>query len=68
MTEITIRELRNHCGNLVDRAAAGERVIVTRAGRPVAELRPVPVALVTASILLQRWQKLVPMDLRPRAS
>jgi len=39
MAEVTIRELRNHGGDVVDRVAAGERLIVTRDGRPVAELR-----------------------------
>lgn len=62
MTEVTIHELRGHCRDLVDRAAAGERVIITRGGRPVAELRSVHAALVSASILLQRWEKLAPMD------
>ena len=41
MAEVTIRDLRNHGGDVVDRVAAGERLIVTRDGRPVAELRPV---------------------------
>jgi tRNA(fMet)-specific endonuclease VapC len=40
MAEITIRELRNHGGEVVDRVAQGEQIIVTRAGKPVAELRP----------------------------
>lgn len=62
MVEVTIRELRNHCEDLVDRVAAGERVIVIRAGQPVAELRPVHLGHVTASILLQRWQRLLPVD------
>jgi prevent-host-death family protein len=62
MAEVTIRELRNHGGDVVDRVAAGERVIVTRAGRPVAELRPVHRGRVTASTLLQRWRRLPPVD------
>jgi prevent-host-death family protein len=62
MSEVTIRELRNHGGAVVDRAAAGERVIVTRSGRPVAELRPLHSTLVTASILLQRWRRLPRLD------
>ncbi len=40
MAEITIRELRNHGGEVVDRVAHGEQITVTRAGKPVAELRP----------------------------
>jgi len=38
MDTVTIRELRNHGGDVVDRVEAGERVTVTRDGRPVAEL------------------------------
>jgi prevent-host-death family protein len=62
MVEVTIRELRNHGGAVVDRVAAGERVIVTRNGRPVAELRPVRSAGLTATTLLERWRRLPPMD------
>ncbi len=62
MAEVTIRELRNHGGAVVDRVAAGERVIVTRSGRPVAELRPVRAVGLTATTLLQRWRRLPPMD------
>jgi prevent-host-death family protein len=62
MAEVTIRELRNHGGDVVDRVAAGERVIVTRSGRPVAELRPLRSTLVTASMLLRRWRRLPPVD------
>ena len=40
MSEVSIRELRNHGGDIVDRAAKGERLTITRSGKPVAELRP----------------------------
>jgi prevent-host-death family protein len=62
MTEVTIRELRNRSGNVVDRVAAGERVIVTRRGKPVAELRPVRQAGPTASELVRRWRRLPPVN------
>ncbi len=62
MTEVTIRELRNHGGDVVDRVAAGERLVVTRAGRPVAELRPLPPRGASASVLLARWRRLPPLD------
>jgi prevent-host-death family protein len=39
---VTVRELRNNGGEVLDRVERGERVIVTRDGRPVAELRPLP--------------------------
>lgn len=41
MPEVTIRELRNQGGDVVDRVARGERLTITRSGRPVAELAPV---------------------------
>jgi prevent-host-death family protein len=63
MSEVTIRELRNRGGEVVDRVAAGERVIVTRSGKPVAELRPVRSTLTTGSALLGQWRRLPPLDL-----
>jgi prevent-host-death family protein len=62
MAEVTIRELRNHGGDVVDRVAAGERLIVTRDGRPVAELRPVRSGGTKVPILLARWRRLPPLD------
>jgi prevent-host-death family protein len=61
MTEVSIRDLRNHGGDVVDRAARGEQITVTRSGRPVAELRAVKPAL-SAEALLSRWQHLPPID------
>lgn len=40
MDSVTVRELRNHGGEVLDRVARGEALIVTRDGREVAELRP----------------------------
>jgi prevent-host-death family protein len=62
VSEVTIRELRNHGGDVVDRVAGGERIVVTRGGRPVAELRPVRSTAVTATVLLARWRRLPPVD------
>lgn len=62
MADVTIRELRNHGGEVVDRVAAGEQVTITRAGRPVAELRPIPVPGLTAEQLLERWRHVQPVD------
>jgi prevent-host-death family protein len=62
MAEVSIRELRNHGGDVVDRVEAGERVVVTRSGRPVAELRPVRAGRLTATALLARWRRLPPLD------
>ncbi len=62
MTEVTIRDLRNHGGDVVDRVEAGERLVVTRDGRPVAELRPLRSRGVAAAVLLARWRRLPPVD------
>lgn len=35
--ETSIRELRNHGGEIVDRAARGEHLTITRSGKPVAD-------------------------------
>lgn len=62
MPEVTIRELRNRGGEVVDRVAAGERLTITRSGRPVAELRPLHAAAVSGATLLQRWRRLPAVD------
>lgn len=62
MTEVTIRELRNKGGEVVDRVAAGERLTVTRGGRPVAELRPYRATPMSPSVLLRRWRRLPSLD------
>ena len=62
MEEVTIRDLRNHGGEVVDRVVAGERLTVTRAGHPVAELRPLPPRPLGATALLRRWRRLRPLD------
>jgi prevent-host-death family protein len=61
MARVTIRELRNHGGDVVDRAARGERITITRSGRPVAELRTLRTPL-SADALLERWRRLPAVD------
>ncbi len=62
MTDVTIRELRNKGGEVVERVTAGEVLTVTRDGRPVARLSPIPVPTLSAEALLARWRRLPPMD------
>lgn len=38
--EVGVRELRNHLSDWLERAAAGEEVVVTERGRPKARLVP----------------------------
>lgn len=61
-TEVTIRELRNHGGEVLDRVVAGARLTVTRSGRPVAELVPLRRPPATSVTLLERWSRLAPVD------
>lgn len=62
MDTVTIRDLRNHGGEVVSRVEAGEHVTVTRDGRPVAELRPLRSRGVSAAALLERWRRLPAVD------
>lgn len=59
---MSIRDLRNHGGEVVDRAARGEAITVTRAGKAVAELRAVAKPALPADVLLDRWRKLPDVD------
>ena len=47
---------------MVDRVIAGESLVVTRDGRPVAELRPLGQSALTAEELIRRWQRLPNVD------
>jgi prevent-host-death family protein len=62
MPDVTIRELRNTGGEVVERVIAGEVLTVTRDGLPVALLSPLPKRPITAEVLLERWRRLPPMD------
>lgn len=62
MAEVTIRELRNHGGEVVDRASAGELITITRSGRPVAVLLPVHGPTLAAGVLVERRRSLPPVD------
>lgn len=42
MSTVSLQELQQDPGALLDRVEAGEHLVVVRGGRPVAELRPVP--------------------------
>jgi prevent-host-death family protein len=62
MADVTIRDLRNCGGDVVERAARGEQITITRAGKPVAELRGLPQAALSAETLLDRWRRLPQLD------
>ena len=62
MADVTIRELRNRGGEVVDRVARGERVTITRSGKPVAELRPLQAEALRSGVVLERWSRLPHVD------
>ncbi|MGI8847574.1 MAG: type II toxin-antitoxin system Phd/YefM family antitoxin [Candidatus Dormibacteria bacterium] len=62
MNEVSIRELRNQGGAVIDRVAAGERLLITRDRRPVAELGPIQGRAVSAATLLARWRQIPVVD------
>jgi prevent-host-death family protein len=62
MPEVSIRDLRNHGGDVIDRVEAGEHVTVTRSGKPVAELRPLGPKPIGRSVLLKRWSRMPAVD------
>ncbi len=60
MATIPQRELRNNVGEVLRRAEAGERIVVTVDGRPVAELGPVSGSRTVAT--MRTLSALVPAD------
>lgn len=62
MSEVSIRELRNHGGHVVDRAARGERLTITRSGKPVAELRPLSPEPMPLEMIVAHRRQLPPVD------
>jgi prevent-host-death family protein len=45
MSTVSLQDLKQDPEALLDRVEAGEHLVVARGGRPVAELRPVPVII-----------------------
>ncbi len=62
MNEVSIRDLRNRGGEVVDRAARGELITITRDGKRVAELRALTRPGLTAQALIERWRHLPAVD------
>jgi prevent-host-death family protein len=59
---VTVRDLRNNGGRVLERVVNGESLTITLDGRPVAELRPLPGRAISAATLLARWRRLPPID------
>jgi prevent-host-death family protein len=42
MAQVNIHEAKTHLSKLVERAEAGEEIVIARSGKPVAMLTPLP--------------------------
>ena len=62
MDVASVRDLRNHGGEILDRVEAGARVTVTRDGRPVARLEPLGRRALSAAVLIERFRRLPRVD------
>ena len=62
MSEVNIRQLLNHGGEVIDRVAAGGHVTITRGSRAVARLEPLARPTLSAEALLQRWSRVPWVD------
>lgn len=62
MSTVSVRDLRNHGGEVLARVAKGESLTVTRDGDPVASIVPLPRQRLTAEQLTQRWRSLPVVD------
>jgi prevent-host-death family protein len=41
METVSVQEARKHIGELLDRVAVGEEIVISRRGKPVARLTPI---------------------------
>ncbi|MCF6390963.1 type II toxin-antitoxin system prevent-host-death family antitoxin [Mycobacterium sp. MBM] len=62
MDAVTVRELRNSGGDVLRRVEHGERLVITRDGTPVAELRPLPRSSPGPAELIRRRKNLPPVN------
>lgn len=60
--EVSVRELRNRGGQVLDRVVRGETLTVTKDGTPVAELRPVRRRSLPAAELIERARRAPRVD------
>jgi len=62
MNEVSVRDLRNFGGQILDRVAGGESMTITRDGTPVARLAPLPTPRLSTAVLLERWKNIPVID------
>ncbi len=64
MADVSIRDLRNRGGDIVERAAGGEEITITRSGKAVAKLRPASPPPLSIAVLVARRRHLAVVDPR----
>lgn len=62
MSDVSIRELRNHGGDVLARVGRGETLTVTRDGEPVAQVIPLPRRPAPVTELIERRRHLPRLD------
>lgn len=62
MATVSVRELRNHGGEILDRVARGESLVVTRDGAEVALLSGLPRVSASPAELIARRRNLPAVD------
>jgi prevent-host-death family protein len=63
MQEVAVRDLRNYGGQILDRVESGETMIITRDGKAVAQLAPLPRPRLNATALLEVWRNVPAVEL-----
>ncbi len=56
MNEVSVRELRNYGGQILNRVESGESMTITRDGTPVAVISPLRQPRLSATALLENWK------------
>lgn len=62
MNTVSVREPRNHGGEVISRVALGEAIVITRDGAEVAELRPLQRRSPSTAELIARRASLPAVD------
>lgn len=62
MSTVSIRDLRNHGGEVIERVLRGESVTISKSGTPVAELVPIRARPLPAHVVIDRWKRLPAVD------
>jgi prevent-host-death family protein len=62
IAKVSVRELRDHAEEVVERDSQGQRITITRSGRAVVELCPVLPTALPADALLIRWRTMPSVD------